>query len=108
MPKPSGGWRGQAGTRHERGYGHQWTKLRLSILDRDKHLCQPCMAEGRLTPARMVDHIKPKAEGGTDDPANLRAICGGCHAAKTTAEGHKAAGHRPRPRFDADGWPVWE
>lgn len=108
MLKPSGGWRGQTGSRHERGYGSAWDKLRLTILTRDKHLCQPCMAEGRITPARMVDHIKAKAEGGTDDPNNLRAICPSCHADKTTQEGHKAAGHRTRPTFDANGWPIWE
>lgn len=106
--KPSGGWRGQAGSRHERGYGTAWTKLRLSILARDNHLCQPCLREGRLTPARTVDHIKPKAEGGTDEPENLRAICHEHHAAKTTQEGHDARGHRRRPQFDANGWPIWE
>lgn len=28
------------GSRHARGYGSGWQKLRLRILDRDKHLCQ--------------------------------------------------------------------
>lgn len=106
--KPGGGWKGRPGNRHARGYGTAWTKLRLSVLTRDKHLCQVCMAEGRITPARTVDHIKAKAEGGTDDQSNLRAICGEHHAAKTTQEGHRAAGHRDRPRFGADGWPIWE
>lgn len=91
------------GSRHSRGYGHSWTKLRRVILDRDMHLCQPCRDVGRITTARTVDHITPKAEGGTDDPANLRAICDECHAAKTTDEGHRAAGHTTRLRR-YDGW----
>lgn len=102
-PKHSGGWRGNRGTRHERGYGAAWVRTRKRILDRDLHLCQPCLERGRPTPARTVDHITPKAEGGTDDPANLRAICDACHKAKTTDEGHRAAGHTTRLRRD-DGW----
>jgi 5-methylcytosine-specific restriction protein A len=97
------GWRGQRGTRHERGYGAAWVRLRRTILQRDRHLCQPCLARGRPTPARTVDHIKPKAEGGTDDSANLRAICDECHKAKTTDEGHRAKGDTLRLRRD-DGW----
>ena len=106
MTKDQPGWRGQRGTRHERGYGAAWVKVRRVILNRDMHLCQPCREAGRITTARTVDHIKPKAEGGADDPDNLRAICSACHASKTTAEGHRAAGHEPRKQIGLDGWPV--
>jgi 5-methylcytosine-specific restriction protein A len=108
MPKPSGGWKGQPGSRHERGYGSAWTKTRAIILARDKHLCQPCARKGMLTPARTVDHIKPKAQGGTDAPDNLEATCDDCHKAKTTKEGHQAAGHRALRVVGADGYPVDE
>ena len=74
------------GSRHERGYGTTWDKLRLRILARDCHLCQPCKAAHRLTAGRIVDHKTPKAEGGTDDPSNLQTICQACHTAKTAAE----------------------
>jgi len=74
------------GTRHERGYGSAWTKLRESILQRDAGLCQACRKQGRLTPARDVDHIIPKAEGGTDDESNLQSLCRACHTEKTKAE----------------------
>lgn len=37
-------------------------------------------------PATEVDHITPKASGGTDDPANLQGICKACHRAKTQDE----------------------
>jgi 5-methylcytosine-specific restriction enzyme A len=82
------GWeRHQAGrSRHERGYGSKWDKIRLQILVRDNHLCQSCRRIGLVTPASIVDHITPKAKGGTDDIANLEAICRGCHASKTAVD----------------------
>ncbi|MGX8924127.1 HNH endonuclease, partial [Enterobacter hormaechei] len=47
------GWqqhqRGQS--RHQRGYGSKWDRLRPIVLDRDKHLCQECLRNGRYTPA---------------------------------------------------------
>lgn len=109
LAKISGGWRGQSGSRQERGYGAAWNALRVQILERDKRLCQPCLALDRPTPARTVDHITPKAQGGTDEPENLRAICDACHAAKTAEEGLqaratlKAEGKR---HIGVDGWAV--
>lgn len=67
----------------ERGYDHEWRKLRASIMERDKWLCQPCMRHGVLTEATEVDHIISKADGGSDDPENLQAICKVCHRIKT-------------------------
>lgn len=71
----------------ERGYGAAWRKLRGRILMRDKHLCQPCKRAGKLTQANEVDHIQPKAKGGTDEPENLQAICTACHKKKTSGGG---------------------
>jgi 5-methylcytosine-specific restriction enzyme A len=100
-------WQHQ-GSRHDRGYGYNWSKLRLTILDRDMHLCQTCLANGRPTQATEVDHVTPKADGGTDDPSNLVAICTTCHMAKTQAEAAKAQGRtcQPRRQIGNDGWPV--
>lgn len=83
-----GGWNApHRGSRHERGYGTAWDKLRERILRRDAGLCQPCMRRGHVTPGcRTVDHKVNKAQGGTDDDANLQAICEPCHRAKTQAE----------------------
>jgi 5-methylcytosine-specific restriction enzyme A len=94
---------------HKRGYGYRWQKLRERILRRDDYLCQPCLAHSRVTPATEVDHITPKAEGGTDDPGNLQAICRECHAEKTAREAAEAQGHAVKKRlaFDAHGFPVW-
>lgn len=74
------------GTRHQRGYGAAWDALRKVVMQRDAGLCQPCRGDGRVTLATMVDHIKPRAEGGTDDLDNLQAICRECHARKTDVE----------------------
>jgi 5-methylcytosine-specific restriction protein A len=89
-------------SRHARGYDHRWDKLRKTILTRDKHLCQPCLAKGRVTAANQVDHITPKAKGGTDHEDNLRAICQPCHADKTTQD----SGGRVKQAIGADGWPI--
>ena len=50
-------------SRHQRGYGTQWDKLRARILKRDKYLCQECLRSGRATEAKTVDHIIAKAHG---------------------------------------------
>ena len=74
------------GSRHERGYGTDWDKQRKRILRRDKGLCQVDLAAGRYRPAKEVDHIIPKSQGGTDDDSNLQSICHECHQAKTARE----------------------
>ena len=98
-----GGWKGERGTRQQRGYGAAWSKLRLVILRRDLYLCQPCRREGRPTPAAAVDHIKPKAKGGTDDHDNLQGICLEHHKAKSATD----MAPKPRLKYDANGWPIW-
>lgn len=85
-------------SRHERGYGSEWVKVRTIALRRDRHLCIPCLAGGRPTQATQVDHIRPKAKGGTDDLSNLQSICAACHATKTKAE------LRRRQMIGLDGW----
>ena len=90
--KESVGWNKTTRTsRHERGYGAQWDKIRIEVLKRDYGLCQPCMKVGRIHLAQEVDHIISKAEGGTDDMDNLQAIATECHRVKTAAD-RKARG----------------
>jgi 5-methylcytosine-specific restriction protein A len=79
-------------SRHARGYGSEWEKARKRVMRRDAGLCQPCIAQGATTPAHAVDHVVPKFEGGTDDDANLQAICRDCHAVKTADEAKRARG----------------
>ena len=90
-------------SKQARGYGKQWDKVRAYALTRDNYLCQPCMKQGRLTPATAVDHIQNKASGGTDDMDNLQAICTDCHTRKTTWE---ATGRDYDTDIGKDGWPT--
>lgn len=74
------------GSRHERGYGKVWDRLRKAVLLRDKGLCQPCLARDDVTSGNEVDHIIPKSQGGTDEETNLQVICKACHQVKTQRE----------------------
>jgi 5-methylcytosine-specific restriction enzyme A len=80
------------GSRHERGYGTAWDRLRVCILQRDNGLCQPCIKQGRVTMATQVDHIVQKKDGGTDEESNLQAICTECHKFKTAREASHGRG----------------
>lgn len=101
-------------SRHERGYGSEWTKLRLHVLQRDCGLCRcpECTASGRITIATEVHHIKSKAEcarlrwtqAQTDHPDNLQAINATCHRKITAAEQGREL--KTRPTIGLDGFPV--
>jgi 5-methylcytosine-specific restriction protein A len=55
--------------------------VRAAILIRDEFLCR--IRGPRCTvAATCVDHIIPKARGGTDHPSNLQAACAPCNAEK--------------------------
>lgn len=87
-------------SRHKRGYGTAWEKLRLRILKRDNYLCQPCKRTGRIHTASEVDHRISKANGGTDDEGNLQAINAECHKAKTAEE----SGRPLKPHQSTEDW----
>jgi 5-methylcytosine-specific restriction protein A len=84
----SEGWKqykpGQS--RHQRGYGSKWDAIRERVLKRDKGLCQLCLRVSVVREAKTVDHIIPKAHGGTDADCNLQSLCWPCHKAKTARE----------------------
>lgn len=97
------------GSRHARGYGSAWDKTRLRILRRDGGICQPCRADGVVHAGNEVDHILPKASGGSDDDANLQTICKARHAAKTAIEALAARGiteRRPAQACATTGMPA--
>ena len=68
----------QRGTSAQRGYGGQWRQIRKLVLLRDP-ICKLC----GQAPSIEADHIKPRSQGGTDDPSNLQGACKPCHSRKT-------------------------
>ena len=96
-------WDG-CGNRHARGYGNAWYKLREQIMRRDCGVCRcsECKRLSRLRPAHEVDHIVPKAKGGTDDWDNLCAINRECHKDKSLRD----KGMTPKPWIGVDGYPI--
>ncbi|OPY59584.1 MAG: HNH endonuclease [Pelotomaculum sp. PtaU1.Bin035] len=52
-------------------------------------LCERCGKHGRITPAQEVHHIQPLSQGGTNDYANLMALCTSCHSEITAREGER-------------------
>ena len=67
-------------------YDKHWRKIRNRYIA--KHpLCEQCLKDGRMTPAKEVHHIKPLSKGGTYDEENLMALCTRCHSRITAREG---------------------
>lgn len=112
MGRPREAWKHETRSRHERGYGYAWTKLRRQILKRDGYRCRcnDCTRDGLLRHATEVDHRISKAEwlrtrgslDGVDDPSNLQAINAECHQRKTARE----KGATVRGGCGADGMPT--
>jgi 5-methylcytosine-specific restriction enzyme A len=80
---------GGRGTATERGYGARWQKAREAYLVAHP-LCVNCKKHGRVTAARVVDHIVPHRGDETLfwDESNWQALCDftsphDCHGAKT-------------------------
>ena len=78
-------WARKEGTTTQRGYGAKWRKLRQTIIRRDIGICQVCKRKA----FDAVDHIIPKAKGGTDDLINLQCICNDCHKQKTSTQDNR-------------------
>jgi 5-methylcytosine-specific restriction protein A len=101
-------------SRHKRGYGTQWEKIRIQILQRDNYLCHCNLCKGgelRLRAATEVNHKIPKAwfkdgraKGDPDHPDNLQAINSECHKRVSMEQ----RGVKPRPRIGLDGYEIPE
>ena len=95
-----------------------WKDVRLSILKRDRYICQ---AAGCHNPAEEVHHkIRLTPENINDpnvtvNPKNLISLCGDCH--KTIHKSDRASGRRnnrkesgnkilPDVVFDENGYPI--
>lgn len=70
----------------------RWLRLRREVLSLHP-ICQRCEAEGRLTAASEVHHVRPVEEAFSKaererrmyNPLNLQALCHDCHV-KTHTE----------------------
>lgn len=82
-------WAHAEPSRHARGYGSEWGAKRRQVLA-EEPVCRYC----RRAASTTADHIKPKAEGGTDDRRNLAGCCKACQQAKAGREGARARARR--------------
>lgn len=58
-------------------------RLRWQIFRRDKFACGYCGLSAQDGAVLEVDHIHPRAEGGSDDPSNLITACSDCNSGKS-------------------------
>lgn len=67
----------------------EWKRVRnLQLMQHP--ICQECERQGKVTPATVVDHIKPINEGGERlDQRNLQSLCETCHNKKSAKEGRR-------------------
>lgn len=78
----AGGYDSRRPSAPKRGYGRRWGKLRRWFLARHPM----CEWPGCQQPASQVDHIVPLARGGTNETANLQALCASHHTYKTNTQ----------------------
>jgi 5-methylcytosine-specific restriction protein A len=63
----------------------RWQAIRADQLRREP-LCRDCKVEGRVTIAKVADHVTPRRQGGSDDPSNLQSQCWRHHQRKRQQE----------------------
>lgn len=68
------------GSSTQRGYGYAWQQQRKKFIAAHP-FCRYCPA-----PTQEVDHIIPRARGGSDDDSNLQPLCKRHHNEKTGRE----------------------
>ena len=59
-------------------YGGAWKKIRDRYIAAHP-LCERCLGLGFATVATLVHHVKPIADGGTNEESNLKSLCVSCH-----------------------------
>jgi len=90
--KPAEPWATSKGkSRQQRGYGRAHDAMRKTVLIEEPY-CAECIRTGVAPPRRTViaDHIRPKAEGGSDDRSNYQGLCASHSKAKTAKESARA------------------
>lgn len=64
------------------GMTNAWLALRFEVLKRDNFSCQYCGRTAKDSAKLVVDHIYPKAQGGTNNISNLITACNECNSGK--------------------------
>ena len=72
-------------------YGYKWRKIRAAFLAANP-LCEMCKRQGKYTAANEVHHVKPLADGGTNDFENLMPLCKSCHSKITMTDFNRGRG----------------
>ena len=80
-------------TRPELYHTTAWRKLRMKHLTANP-LCKQCELEGRITEAKICDHITSIRDAVDQDAAfydesNLQSLCRNCHNKKTWRDSNK-------------------
>jgi 5-methylcytosine-specific restriction enzyme A len=92
-------------------HSKEWHRLRGQALKRDRYRCTaPGCRHTRETSRLFVDHIKPRAQGGSDTLDNVRTLCQvHDNQVKEDARGVRRSGGKLTIRTVAvgvDGWPT--
>lgn len=76
------------GSASARGYGYRWRRLTARILAEHRaaygNVCPGWMREPHRAEVLTVDHIIPRAAGGSDERSNLQVLCRVCNSTKHT------------------------
>jgi len=68
------------------------TQARFDILKRDDYRCRICGTHADENVRLEVDHIVPRAKGGTNDSSNLWTLCWACNNGKSDTDLYDAGG----------------
>lgn len=60
-------------------YGNNWSRIRNAYF-KEHPYCEICKQNGKLTVGEQIHHIKPIAEGGSNEWSNLMTLCRSCHS----------------------------
>lgn len=75
--------------RYHNGTWRQIRKIQLQ----HQPLCELCLKEKKYTKATLVHHLRPLAEGGTNEADNLMSLCGPCHSRLHAGRGDRWGNH---------------
>lgn len=64
---------------HKKRYGNNWSRIRNAYF-KEHPYCEICRQNGKMTKGEQVHHIKPIAEGGSNEWSNLMTLCRSCHS----------------------------